>query len=410
MATSHGSLMSLFRAAWGDNPRLISPALLSIIAGLLLSLLGLYAIDIGSGPRTPSPDAPSAAAPFLSPLAMRHALYAAIGIIAGLLIALRDPRRIRHAAWLFLAVALALLLALVLPGMPEAIVRPRNGVRAWIDLGPIDLQPTELAKIAWILVLADYLRFRDDHRTLSGLFRPALLTFIPIALIMLQPDLGSALLFVPTLIAILIAAGMKLKHLALVVTVGALALPASYPLLKPYQQQRIQGMISQLKGDASRNDDINFQSSTAITLIGAGQLHGNTDAQSRALVRFSKLPERHNDMILAVVINRFGLIGAIAVLALYILWVGGLLATAAITTDPFGRLVCVGFAAIVTTQALVNAGMVAGVLPIIGVTLPFISYGGSSMVSMWLMTGLVAAISFRRSEGLVRPTFEFSDR
>jgi cell division protein FtsW (lipid II flippase) len=400
----------MIRNAWGDNPRLLSPALISIAAGFLLCLLGLYAIDIGSGPRTPDASNPAAAAPLLSPLAVRHALYAIVGITAGILVALRDPRRIRHAAWFLLAIALGLLLVLVLPGIPEAIVRPRNGVRAWIDLGPIDLQPTELAKIAWILVLADYLRYRDDHRTLGGLFRPALITFIPIALIMLQPDLGSALLFVPTLIAILIAAGMKLKHLALVVTIGALALPASYPLLKPYQQQRIQGMISQLKGDASRNDDINFQSSTAITLIGAGKLSGNSDAQSRALVRFSKLPERHNDMILAVVINRFGLLGAFAVLVLYVLWVGGLLATAAITTDPFGRLVCVGFASIVTTQALVNAGMVAGVLPIIGVTLPFISYGGSSMVSMWLMTGLAAAISFRRSEGLVRPTFEFTDR
>jgi rod shape determining protein RodA len=409
MPAARSPITNFIRKAWGDNPRLANPALLSIIAGLLLSLLGLYAIDIGSGPRTPPAD-PAVGQQLLSATALRHGMFTIIGVLAGLFVALRDPRRIRHAAWFFLAVAMGLLLLLILPGVPDALVRPRNGVRAWIDLGPIDLQPTELAKIAWILVLADYLRYRDDHRTLGGLFRPALITFIPIALIMQQPDLGSALLFVPTLIAILIAAGMKLKHLALVVTIGALALPASYPLLKPYQQQRIQGMISQLKGDASRNDDINFQSSTAITLIGAGQTTGNSDAQSRALVRFSKLPERHNDMILAVVINRFGLTGALLVLALYILWVGGMLAAAAVTTDPFGRLVCVGFAAIVTTQALVNAGMVAGVLPIIGVTLPFISYGGSSMVSMWLMTGLATAIGFRRSEGLVRPTFEFTDR
>lgn len=405
MAMSHRSrgAPGLFDSVFGRRSRPFNPALLALVAAVLLSLAGIYAIDLGSGMSAgPGPMG-------LTERAVKQAIFVAVGIVAALVVALPDYRRIRLFAWAIFALSLGLLLVLVLPFVPASIVRPRNGVRAWIDLGPIDLQPTELVKIAWIMVTADYLRYRREHRELTGLIRPALITFIPIALIMLQPDLGSVLLFIPTLLAVLVTAGMRFKHLALIVLAGTLAVPASYPLLRPYQKERIVGLYRQLTGDKSRNDDVNYQSVTAISLIGAGRTAGNTDAKTRALVYYASLPERHNDMILAIWACRFGLLGTIALLATIAAWVAAIIATAALTRDPFGRLICVGFASMVAAQALLNTGMVAGVLPIVGVTLPFVSYGGSSMLTVWLMTGLAYSVAVRPQALLARPTFEFKD-
>lgn len=401
-------LLGLFDRVFGGGggrSRPINPALLAVLAAVALSLMGVYAIDLGSGMERGGGGGPMG----LWDRSLKQLVFVCIGAAAGLMVALPDYRRIRLFSWSIFALSLGLLLVLVLPFVPASLVHPRNGVRAWIDLGPADLQPTELVKIAWIMVTADYLRYRREHRELVGLVRPALITFIPVALIMLQPDLGSVLLFIPTLLAVLVTAGMRFKHLVLIVIIGMLAVPASYPLLRPYQKERIVGLYRQFTGDKSRNDDINYQSVTAISLIGAGKVSGNTDAKTRALVHYSALPERHNDMVLAVHACRFGLVGTLALFAAVGAWIAGVLGTAALTRDPFGRLICVGFASMVAAQTLLNTGMVAGVLPIVGVTLPFVSYGGSSMLTVWLMTGLAYSVAARPQALLARPTFEFKD-
>ncbi|MFT3684315.1 MAG: FtsW/RodA/SpoVE family cell cycle protein [Phycisphaerales bacterium] len=396
-------MLGVFDRVFGERSRPINPALLAVAAAVVLSLMGVYAIDLGSS-LTP------VAGPLgLSDRAIKQLLFVCVGAIAGVVVAVPDYRRVRLFVWVIFALSLGLLLVLVLPFMPSSIVRPRNGVKAWIDFGPVDLQPTELVKIAWIMVTADYLRYRREHRRFAGLIRPAIITFIPIALIMLQPDLGSVLLFIPTLLAVLVTAGMRFKHLALIVVIGMLAVPASYPLLRPYQKERIVGLYRQLTGDKSRNEDINYQSVTAISLIGSGKVMGNTDAKTRALVHYSALPERHNDMVLAVHACRFGLAGTLVLMGAVGAWIVGVLGTAAATRDPFGRLICVGFASMVAAQTLLNTGMVAGVLPIVGVTLPFVSYGGSSMLTVWMMTGLAYSVGARPAAILSRPTFEFND-
>jgi cell division protein FtsW (lipid II flippase) len=273
----------------------------------------------------------------------------------------------------------------------------------------VDLQPAELAKIAYVLVMADYLRFRENHRTILGLIPPALITFVPVALITLQPDLGTALLFAPVVFAMLIAAGARLKHLSIVVLVAMLAAPAAFPLLKPHQKARIVGLIHMVQDPLAGADDINYQSTTAQRLAGAGGLHGVSDVHSRALVRFNKLPERHNDMIFAVIMNRFGLMGGVLVLVLYVVWFTGAYLTAAMCQDAFGRLLVVGFSGFILAQTFINIAMTIGMLPIIGLTLPFVSYGGSSMLTVWVMTGLVFGVGIRRSKRFARPSFEFDE-
>jgi rod shape determining protein RodA len=373
---------------------------LSVGAALALSLIGVYAIDVALRPESDSA---------MAKLALRQLLFLLIGVFCGGAIAFPHYRLYSRLAWPALVISIGLLIFLLIPFVPEWIVKPENGARGWINLGVTKLQPAELAKIAYVLVVASYLRFRTSHRRFLGLFPIAIISAVPLGLITLQPDLGTVLLFIPTLFAMLAAAGARLRHLTIIVLAAGLAAPAMYPMLKPHQKVRIQALIKQIEGDRQGAQDINYQSFTAQTLVGAGGWTGNGDAHTRALVRFNRLPERHNDMVYAVIVARFGLLGGVLVLLLYLVWILGALLTSANCKDPFGRLVCVGLAGFIAAQVVVNVGMNIGLVPIIGVTLPFVSYGGSSLVTLWLTTGLIVNIAMRRPLPPFRPSFEYAD-
>jgi cell division protein FtsW (lipid II flippase) len=372
-----------------------------VFAALALSALGVYAIDAGMNPDPSGVE--------LAGEAERQLIYLGVGIVAAGAVTLPHYRRVLRWAMPAMAASVALLVFLLLPGVPSSIVRPINGARSWITLPKLNLQPSELAKIAFVLVVARHLRYRTEHRRFLGLLPPALIAFVPIGLIMLQPDLGTATLFVPALFAMLVAAGARLRHLTIVVLIAALAAPAAYPMLKPHQKQRIAALAGQIRGEREGEQTINYQSFTAQNLIGAGRVAGNSDPHTRALLAFNKLPARENDMIYAVVVTRFGLLGGLAILGLYIAWIGGALLAAAQTKDPFGRLVIVGLAAFVAAQTVINIGMNLGLVPIIGITLPFLSAGGSSLLTVWMMTGLIFNISMRRPMPPYRQSFEYDD-
>ncbi len=330
------------------------------------------------------------------------------------------PKWIGHASYpLFIAVLLVLLI-MALPFMPRSIVPLRNGAKAWISLGPkITLQPSELLKVLFILSMAWYLRYRSSYRTLRGLLVPFFIMFIPVALILKQPDLGTALLFAPTLFIMLVAAGAKLRHLGLllglvVVTVGvnvaiALWAPDNMQILRPHQQQRIVSMVSLAQGDTRYIKSSAFQQDKAMTLVGSGGLTGYGAERAETIVQFSKIPEAHNDMIFAVIANRWGAVGVLGVLALYMVLCGSFLMIAARSKDPLAQLSCVGFAGMIFTQTAINIGMNLGLLPITGITLPFISAGGSSLVATFIMVGLALNFASRRPAMLARPSFEFDN-
>lgn len=390
-----------FRSLIGTDLTWSHAGWLCVLSALGLSAVGLYAIDLGSAPVSGQWGS--------NTLVLRQLAYLFVGLLAAAVVALPHFRFVRAIAWPLMWLMLALLIFVLIPFVPSSIVTPRNGARCWIQLGPVDFQPGEVAKIAFVLVMAEYLRYRQNHRTVGGLLVPALIAFIPAALITLQPDLGMAMLFVPATFAMLLAAGAKMKHLTIVVIIAMLAAPAAYPLLRPHQKARIDGMIARFTDPQKGADSVNYQALTAQTLSGAGKSAGLSDSKARALVKFNRLPERHNDMILAVIMTRFGLVGGLGVLALYALWFLGAYISAAVCRDAFGRLVIVGFMAIVFAQTFINVGMTVGIMPIVGLTLPFVSYGGSSMLTVWLMTGLVFSIAMRRPSRLTRPAFEFDD-
>lgn len=383
----------------------LGPAWITVLAALGLTLIGILAIDTAQPLRiTAGVIEPTTG---WAPRASTQGVFLVIALCVAGVCALLNHRRIGALAWPFYFACLGLLIFLLLPFIPTSIVRPRGGARSWIDLGPLNFQPSEMTKIAFVLAMAWTLRYTSEHRTFKGLARTAVIAGLPIALIMLQPDLGTAMLFVPSLFFILIAAGARLRHLTIVVLLACCFAPAAYPLLLPHQKARINGLLQQIAGDTSANQDINMQSVTAQRLIGAGQVTGLGEERSRTLQHFNALPERHNDMVLASIVSRFGLLGGLLTVALCLLWVLGALWTAGVCEDPIGRLLCVGAAGFFFAQTMVNIGMNLGLLPIIGITLPLVSYGGSSLVVQWMFVGLIAGVAIRRKSYELRRSFEW---
>lgn len=350
--------------------------------------------------------------------AARQQLWLLIGIAAMLIVAWPRPRLIGMASWPLFAFCCLLLVILLLPFMPRSIVPVINGSRRWLDLQLVTIQPSEIARLAFILAVAWFLRHRESYRTLRGLFVPFGIMFIPAVLITVEPDLGGALLMPPVLFAMLVAAGAKLRHLAsllgIVVLVIAMSiasiyvLPDSMQVLRSYQRARIDATIRRTFFDDRRYvQSIGYQQDRARTLVGAGGISGYGSERAPVILRFNRLPESHNDMIFAVIVNRFGAFGGVAILGLFGLMSLTWLYIAGVSKDPFARLVCVGFSAQMFFQMLMNTGMSMGLLPIIGMNLPFVSYGGSSLVISFCVVGLTLNFASRKPEILARQSFEF---
>jgi len=370
--------------------RLGTPAWLCVGAALFLSLVGISAIG------TTRPE-----------LATRQAVFLVVGLAAAALVTVVPPRSMRVLCWAVLAVSVALLVFVLLPFVPRSLVTPRNGARAWINMGAADFQPSELAKIAFILCLSQWYALQGSPRTLSSLAVPAGLAAGLVGLIVLEPDLGSALLFAPTFLAITIVAGVKLRFVWLTLLAAAVIAPLGYFVaLKPYQRARIDAIVAQVKGDDRYETTIGFQGWRAMRLVGAGGVLGNDRERARALIEFNKLPEEHNDMVFAVVACRFGMLGAAMVLAAYGLYAFGAFSMAMLARDGFTKLVAVGIGALLFAQMTVNIGMTIGLLPITGVTLPFTSYGGSSLLSCWVLTGILLGIGIRPPSGAEKDPFD----
>jgi rod shape determining protein RodA len=272
-----------------------------------------------------------------------------------------------------------------------------RGAQRWIDLGAFRVQPSEFMKAILVVVLAGYFRYRQAYKRFAGLGWPFAITLVPVFLVMRQPDLGTALLLIPILFASLYVAGAKPRHLALVAVFGLCAGAVLYfvpGLMEPYQKDRVRQFLSQDSGTeaarvlkASHGHQLE-QSKTAVALgglLGAG----GPEALDEAIGR---LPERHTDFVFAVVAARWGLAGVSFVLLVWLAFLATLLSTAAKTKEPSGRILAVGVFTLFAVQVLVNLGMTLGLLPVVGVTLPFFSYGGSSLLTSFAAVGLVLAV------------------
>jgi rod shape determining protein RodA len=268
-----------------------------------------------------------------------------------------------------------------------------GGSKRWLILGPISIQPSELVKIAVIAVLARYYS-KDAYTrgfTLRELIRPFILTMIPILLIVKQPDLGTAMLIV--LIAGTMTVFVKIERRSLIslIVSSSIIIPMIWFFLKEYQKQRILVFLDPDRDPLGAGYHI-IQSKIAIgsgMIGGKGFLKGTQNA-------LSFLPEEHTDFIFSVLAEEWGFIGSIVLILLFLVLIFWGLNVAIACREPFGTILAVGITAMIFWQVFINIGMAMGLMPVVGVPLPFISYGGSSALTIAIGIGLLLNVSMRR--------------
>ncbi|HUS57103.1 MAG TPA: rod shape-determining protein RodA [Planctomycetota bacterium] len=354
-----------------DYRRISWPTIM--LAGMLLAI-GLAFVFSASTDGGPQPQ--------------KQVVWSIVGLFVFLVVILIDYKLLVDWAYVIYGAGLVLLLATLF------LASPIKGSRRWIDLGPAQLQTSEFMKIAVIFALARFLPGRDSYRELIGLLSPFIIVIVPIAFIAKQPDLGTSLVLLPVFLGMVFVAGARVKHLITFVLMGILALPVLWFMIEPYQKERVISFINQDSKDPALLMDELYHLTQAKVAIGSGGLTGKGWGQGTQN-RLNFLPERNTDFIFAVICEEWGFLRAVGVLALFFLFFCSCASVADATRDPPGRLLVVGVMLLFATQMLVNTGMSAGQFPTVGLPLPFMSYGGSSLLASFVGLGLVVNVSMR---------------
>src|SRR6266850_942752 len=382
-----------------------------LVAVLVLSALGLVSIW-----------AHSLADPRAAQDVQKQFMFIAIGLTLMFAMQAVNYLQLGRWGWAFYILSLLLLIYTILPGMPMrrflGVVEVHDA-RLWINLGFLNMQPAELMKVAFCVVLARYLRFRSNYRTMLGLLAPFALVILPLIIILKQPDLGTALVFIPTLFAMLFVAGAKIRHLAAIVALATIFAFVTWfagpdggdlpglrhlpSLVKKYQRARVMAMFST---DPTVLRGAGFQQQQAEIAFGSGQFAGRGPLN---IPVGTHVPEAHNDMIFALIGEQFGFLGAIVLLGGYLVLFAAGIEIASATKEPFGRLVAVGIVSLFAGQTFLNLMVTLKLMPVTGVTLPFVSYGGSSIIASFMCAGLLLNIGQNRPIVMARESFEFDN-
>lgn len=311
-------------------------------------------------------------------------LFAAVGIAAMFFIMNIDYWTWRTWAKVIIIICFILLIIVLIPG----IGNERNGSRSWIGVGAFSIQPSEFMKLAMISFLAKFLSEKQKLITSfnKGLVPSLGLVFLAFGLIMLQPDLGTGTVMVGTCIVMIFIAGARIRHFVILGLIG-LAGFVGLVLSAPYRMKRITSFLDPWEDPLGSG----FQIIQSLYAIGPGGLFGLGLGQSRQ--KFFYLPEPQTDFIFAILSEELGFIGGSFVIILFalLLWRGIRIALGA--PDLYGSFLAVGIVAMVAIQVMINIGVVTGLMPVTGITLPFLSYGGSSLTLMLMAIGVLLNIS-----------------
>ena len=329
----------------------------------------------------------SAADGNMQPWAATQMIRFGIAVVPMIGAALLGIRHWFRAAYWVYAVALALVIAVDLRGFVGM------GARRWIDLGVIQLQPSSLLNIALVLALARYFHARSDQdiTRIRYLIPPALIIVLPAALILKQPDLGTAILVVMSGAAMFFVAGVRLRFFALMALAAAATVPAGWHFLRDYQKNRIYTFLDPESDPLGAGYHI-LQSKIALGsggFFGRGFLNGSQS-------HLSFLPEKQTDFIFTTLAEEFGFIGGLGLLALYALMVAYGFVIALRCRSHFGRLLGLGIATNFSLYVFINTAMVMGLIPVVGVPLPLISYGGTAMLAVMFGFGLLLNVAVHR--------------
>ena len=384
-----------------------------LAVALILVCIGIAAIySVGH----PAELSPASQTKDLSNLWKKQIIFAVVAMAGFIAVNSVNYRRLGAVSYWLYAFVLMLLGLLIfsryvvnIPFVPEI-----NNTHRWIkfriagrDLPA--LQPSEVCKLVYVLALAWYLRYRSNYRNFRALIGPFALTLLPMVLILLEPDLGTVLLMMPILFTMLFVAGAKVKHLLIIIFMALLVSPLLWYKMEDYQRIRISSVILQnawIREKAEKHpvlgtilvgtkfsekkwkSDWGWHLIRSKYAVASGGAKGYGFRQG-PFVKYNFLTERHNDFIFAIIAQQWGFWGCLAVLGLYVIIVGCGLEIAANNTDPFGKLLAVGIVAMFIVEVIINVSMTVGMMPITGLTLPLVSYGGSSLLVSMASVGLL---------------------
>jgi rod shape determining protein RodA len=351
---------------------------LSFVAGLLslVGFLAIYSTSLREGD-------------FLN--LKKQIIFFGVGFLAMLIFSFFDWRNFRTNTRLVLALYLICLISLLLLLFFAPEIR---GTRSWYKIGPISLDPIEFMKIVLIILLAKYFSMRHiEMYNIRHIFLSGIYVLIPAILVFMQPNLGQVLLLVATWIGILIISGIRLKHFFLLIFIFILAFILSWgTILKDYQKQRIISFLVPELSDPLKTGWNQAQSKIA---IGSGGIWGQGIGKG-SQTQYGFLPEAHTDFIFATIAEETGLIGVGTVLFLFGLLIWRIMRIAINAKSNFPRLFASGVVILIVLQIFIHLGMNMGLLPIIGIPLPFISYGGSGLVTLFIALGILQNIKISR--------------
>ncbi|MDD5458841.1 MAG: FtsW/RodA/SpoVE family cell cycle protein [Phycisphaerae bacterium] len=401
--------------------------MLAATAGLIIvGLITIYSVGhpVGDGSaNSPAND--------LANVWKKQLVYAGAGFAAFIAVNIFSYRRLGTLSyWAFGAVLVMLVVLLIgRYAISVSFIPEINGTHRWIRLpAGISIQPSEFFKISYIVALAWYLRYRSNCRNFKSLVGPFVLTLFPMMMILLEPDLGTVMLTMPILFSMLFVAGARVKHLLIIILLAILVSPLMWTKLQGYQRLRLSSLIlqsskvrqwteenqwlSKLLVDKPHFKENDWKSGSGFQLIRskyaiASGGAGGYGFRQGPFIKYDFLPFRQTDFIFSVFGHQWGFWGCLGVLGLYAVLVACGIEISLVNSDPFGRLIAIGITAMFAVEVLINVGMTVGVMPITGLTLPFMSYGGSSLVVSMLGVGLLNNIGRCRPFSASRSSFKY---
>lgn len=346
----------------------------SVFLIVSLGLLVLYSSGIKAGEVKSEIDA------------SRQFLYAGIGLLAGIVVA-----RIDYRVFKSYAVVLYVLMVVSLAAV-DFIGFSALGAQRWISIGFFQFQPSEFAKLALILVLAAYYSnvYSRSHQIRYFIYSIIILA-VPMMLVVIQPDLGTGLVLFVIWLSMTLASRVKKRYLIAGAAAGAVSLPIVYSLLAPYQQNRIDVLLNPQADKLGTGYNV----TQAIIAVGSGGWTGRgLSSGSQSQLNF--LPSQHTDFIFAVLAEKLGFLGAALAIILYGILIIRIYILSTESMDRFGSFICIGTASMLLFHVLINIGMNMGIMPVTGIPLPLISAGGTSMLTNFLILGVVLSVARHR--------------
>lgn len=319
--------------------------------------------------------------------AQKQGLSFLIGAVVFVVMSIIDYRAWRSYATVLYIVILFVLIAVLFLGTNV------RGTHSWFDLGFYRFQPSEVGKFVLVVVLAHFFsKHIKDRRRFVSVITSLIYVTVPFVLILLEPDLGTGLVYIGLWLGMLLASGMRMRHFVILTLMGAFVLALGWTQLKPYQKDRL---LVFMNPSAAELLEAGYNVHQSEIAIGSGGLMGKGLGQgTQSQLKF--LPEQQTDFIFAAAAEELGFAGAVFLLTLFAILIIRMIWIARLARDDFGMFIAVGVASIFLVQIIVNVGMNLGVMPVTGIPLPLVSYGGSSVLSTMALLGLVESVYIHR--------------